>query len=112
MDPYPNNAVQGLTRDSNYIYAGTYRDAIWRRPLSDFGFEPPPPPCSMVVINTNDSGAGSLRETIGCAIAGSTIIFHPSLLDQTITLTSGEIVIDKNITYQWPWPQPSQNFRK
>ncbi len=37
MDPYPNNAVQGLTRDSFYVYAGTYRDGVWRRPLSDFG---------------------------------------------------------------------------
>jgi photosystem II stability/assembly factor-like uncharacterized protein len=37
MDPYPNNAVQGLTRDNNYVYAGMFRDAIWRRPLSDFG---------------------------------------------------------------------------
>jgi hypothetical protein len=30
--------VQGLTRDSLYVYAGTYQDGIWRRPLSDFGF--------------------------------------------------------------------------
>jgi photosystem II stability/assembly factor-like uncharacterized protein len=37
MDPYPNNSVQGLTRDSIYVYAGTFRDAVWRRPLSDFG---------------------------------------------------------------------------
>jgi photosystem II stability/assembly factor-like uncharacterized protein len=37
MDPAPNNVVQGLTRDSTYIYAGTYRDGVWKRPLSDFG---------------------------------------------------------------------------
>ncbi len=37
MDPYPNNSVQGLTRDNAYVYAGTYLDAVWRRPLSDFG---------------------------------------------------------------------------
>ncbi len=37
MDPYPNNAVQGLAADNNYVYAGTFLDAIWRRPLSDFG---------------------------------------------------------------------------
>lgn len=36
MDPYPNNSVQGLTRDNMYVYAGTFRDAVWRRPLSDF----------------------------------------------------------------------------
>ena len=38
FDPYPNNAVQGLERDSTYIYAGFFRNAVWRRPLSDFGF--------------------------------------------------------------------------
>ena len=100
MDPYPNNAVQGLTRDDNYIYAGMYRDAIWKRPLSDFGFDPPP--CSMVVQNTSDTGPGSLREVIGCAATGSTIIFNPVLLDQTITLTSGEINVDKNLTITGP----------
>jgi photosystem II stability/assembly factor-like uncharacterized protein len=37
LDPYPNNAVQGLTTDSVYVYAAVYRDGVWRRPLSDFG---------------------------------------------------------------------------
>jgi hypothetical protein len=35
LDPYPNHAVQGLTKDNLYIYAGTHRNAVWRRPITD-----------------------------------------------------------------------------
>jgi photosystem II stability/assembly factor-like uncharacterized protein len=37
FDPYPNNSVQGLAANSNFIFAGMFIDAVWRRPLSDFG---------------------------------------------------------------------------
>jgi predicted outer membrane repeat protein len=47
---------------------------------------------TLVVTNTNDSGAGSLREAIGNAESGDTIKFAASLVDRTITLNS-EILI-------------------
>ncbi|MDQ3017325.1 MAG: Ig-like domain-containing protein, partial [Bacteroidota bacterium] len=50
------------------------------------------------VLNTNDSGAGSLRDIIACAGPNANITFSPSLMNQTITLTSGEILINKNLT--------------
>jgi hypothetical protein len=50
------------------------------------------------VLNTNDSGAGSLRDIIACAGPGATITFAPGLSGMTITLTTGEIVINKNLT--------------
>lgn len=50
------------------------------------------------VENTSDSGAGSLRDVIACAAPGATITFAPALSGQTITLTSGEIAINKNLT--------------
>ncbi len=54
-----------------------------------------------VVTNTNDSGAGSLREAIATACPGSTITFGlPANL--TITLTSGELALNKNLTIQGP----------
>ncbi|MEP6646592.1 MAG: hypothetical protein ABJC12_05850, partial [Saprospiraceae bacterium] len=53
---------------------------------------------SNFVTNTNDSGPGSLRSVIACVPEGSTINFDPALMDQTITLTSGEILINKNLT--------------
>jgi fibronectin-binding autotransporter adhesin len=50
-------------------------------------------------VTTNaDTGAGSLRQTIIDAPAGSTITFDPALDGQTITLTNGQLVIDKSLT--------------
>ncbi len=50
-------------------------------------------PTSFVVVNTNDSGPGSLRQAVVEAdyAPGLTITFDPSLAGQTITLTSGEL---------------------
>lgn len=53
--------------------------------------------CELTVNTTADSGAGSLRDVIGCAPAGSTIIFASSVAGQTINLTSGKIVINKTL---------------
>src|SRR5207302_3076599 len=53
---------------------------------------------SVTVSNTNDSGAGSLRQAIANACDGATISFDPALTSggpATITLTSGELLIDK-----------------
>ncbi|MEK6337374.1 MAG: choice-of-anchor Q domain-containing protein [Acidobacteriota bacterium] len=61
----------------------------------------------VVVTNTDDSGAGSLRDAIGAACPGSTITFNIPTSDPgfsggvyTITLTSGGVPINKNLTIQ------------
>ena len=60
-----------------------------------------------IVTNTNDSGVNSLRSAVATAIAQDTIVFdiptsdpgyNPATGIFTITLTSGEIVIDKDLT--------------
>ena len=63
---------------------------------------PAPTPCpgGYAVCNTNDSGPGSLRQAILDASSGDTINFAPSVT--TVTLTSGELVIDKNLTITGP----------
>jgi hypothetical protein len=51
-----------------------------------------------IVTSLNDSGAGSLRQTIAGAASGDTIQFAPSLSGGTIILTSGELVIGHSLT--------------
>src|SRR6266545_217685 len=54
---------------------------------------------TITVTNTNDSGAGSLRQALATANDGDTITFAVS---GTIVLTSGELLVDKNITISGP----------
>jgi hypothetical protein len=55
---------------------------------------------TITVTDENDSGSGSLRQAIIAASPGDTINFAPSVT--TVTLTSGELVIDKNLTITGP----------
>jgi hypothetical protein len=59
-------------------------------------------PSTLTVTNTADSGPGSLRYEIAAAKSKDTIVFAPSLDGQSITLTSGELDITKNLTIQGP----------
>ena len=54
------------------------------------------------ITNTNDSGAGSLRQALVDAHDGDTIDFDSSLNGQTITLTSGQLIVDKSVTITGP----------
>jgi len=54
-----------------------------------------------VVTNNNDNGDGSLREAIFLAASGDSINFSPNVTG-TITLTSGELAIGKNLTIVGP----------
>jgi hypothetical protein len=77
------------------------------------------PATTITVTNTNDSGPGSLRQALADANDGDTIQFDPALNGQTITLTSGELVVADSITISGPGPSllavsrnsQSSNFR-
>ena len=56
---------------------------------------------TITVTNTNDSGPGSLRQALTIANDGDTIGFA---VTGTISLTRGELVIDKNIIISGPGP--------
>jgi len=56
----------------------------------------------IVVTNTNDSGPGSLRNALAIANDGDTIDFDSSLNGRTITLTSGQLIVDKDVTINGP----------
>ena len=54
---------------------------------------------STIVVNTNDSGGGSLRQVlVNNAASAAAITFAPVLSGQTITLTSGQITLSNAVT--------------
>lgn len=59
-------------------------------------------PSTLTVTITANSGTGSLRAEIAAAQSGDTIVFAPSLDGQTITLTKGELLLNKNLTITGP----------
>jgi len=77
------------------------------------------PATTITVTNGNDSGSGSLRQALADANDGDTIEFDPALNGQTVTLTSGELVVADSITISGPGPtllavsrnSQSPNFR-
>jgi hypothetical protein len=56
----------------------------------------------LTVLNNADSGAGSLRDTLAAAQSGDTIVFDPSLAHETITLASGPLALNSNLTIDGP----------
>ncbi len=54
------------------------------------------------VTNTADSGPGTLRQTIADSVAGDAIVFAYNIAGSPITLTSGELLIGKNLTIFGP----------
>ncbi len=55
-----------------------------------------------IVLNTNDSGPGSLRQTILNAPGSAIVTFDPVLSGQTIVLTNGQIILKTNVFIEGP----------
>ena len=53
---------------------------------------------TLTVTNTSDSGPGSLRDAVAAASRGDGIVFDPSLAGRPIILTTGELLIDNDLT--------------
>jgi hypothetical protein len=73
-------------------HAGTIDAAVLRMDDYEFHLD------TTIVSNSNDSGAGSLRKAISDAASGDTIVFKLNSANDTIKLTSGELVVDKGLT--------------
>jgi hypothetical protein len=62
-------------------------------------------PSTLTVTSTADSGPGTLRAEITAANPGDTIVFANNLFNsgpQTITLSSGELLLNKSLTIDGP----------
>ena len=57
---------------------------------------------TLTVLNTNDSGAGSLRQTIINAAETGDVIVFGSGVTGTITLTTGHLFFTKSLTIAGP----------
>ncbi len=83
--------VWGYGFDLPYAAAGDFGiDLVQRTPV--------PPPTSLAVTTLDDSGPGSLREALSLIADGGTITFDPGLAGGTISLTSGQLTIDRSVT--------------
>jgi beta-glucanase (GH16 family) len=88
----------GLSLDEVWGYGfelpavpGTYRvDAVETVPV--------PPPTELTVTSAADAGAGTLRDALARIGPDGVIDFDPALAGQTITLTSGQLVVPRNLT--------------
>ncbi len=56
------------------------------------------------VTNTDDAGAGSLRQAIIDAPEGATIRFDAGIAGQTVVLSTGNLHITKALTIEGPVP--------
>src|ERR1051326_1814014 len=57
-------------------------------------------PTTLTVQSNLDNGVGTLRDTLAAAQSGDTIVFAPSV--QAITLTRGQLLIDKSLEIRGP----------
>ena len=67
---------------------------------------------SVIVTNTSNTGAGSLRDSIANAPSNSDILFDATLFSspQTITLTSGELLLNKSPEHHRPGRESAGGF--
>ncbi|MBV7335120.1 family 16 glycosylhydrolase [Chloroflexi bacterium TSY] len=66
--------------------------------LDQVRVQPVPPPMAVTVTTLADSGAGSLREALDIIAVDGVITFAPSLAGGTISLTSGQLSVDKSLS--------------
>jgi parallel beta-helix repeat protein/predicted outer membrane repeat protein len=90
------------------LASGVVQAGVQMRPIATaigialgIGFVPAASAATLTVLNTADNGAGSLRNTVAAAAAGDTINFAGGVTG-TITLTTGQITINKSLTITGP----------
>jgi photosystem II stability/assembly factor-like uncharacterized protein len=104
----PSTAIEGVatrmrirltTSSANLVSCGTYVGDVQDYHIIQYE-------CG-TVVNTKDSGNGSLREAIDCAMSGDTIRLHSLLANKSIRISTSPLVINKNLVILG---QQSQNI--
>jgi hypothetical protein len=91
-----------LDRMAGHARSGPRRNHLANRPRRPLHLETLEGRClPSTVTNLNDAGAGSLRQAIIDTSSGGTVDFQPGL-SGTITLTTGELPIAKDLTISGP----------
>ncbi len=85
------NDVWGYGFDLPYPASGDFQfDLIERTPT--------PPPTALTVTSLDDSGPGSFRDALAQIADGGSITFDSTLAGGNMTLTSGQLMIDRSVT--------------
>jgi hypothetical protein len=96
MQPLPGSPAIDAGSDSVTNFLATDQRGLLRKSGAHVDIGAVEVNFNPVVLNTNDSGAGSLRQIIADAIPGSAITFAPNLSGQTILLTNGALQMNKS----------------
>jgi hypothetical protein len=98
-----------LTTLTHWLSSGLRRKS---RPVPAFSRQPVRPrlealedrtcPSTLTVLNASDHDPDSLRAVAAAASSGDQIVFDPTLDGQTITLTSGQLFLNKDLTIAGP----------
>jgi photosystem II stability/assembly factor-like uncharacterized protein len=78
-----------IQQSSGKIRVATYGRGVWENALEM-------PACSSYVVNTLDTGLGSLRSAVGCSTSSDTITFASAVVGPYIDLAT-PLIIDRNI---------------
>ena len=100
--PAINTGDPNFTPPPLYDQRGPGYPRVFSGRIDIGSFELQPIGTMRIVTTTDDSGIGSLRDVIATAQAGDTIQFDATLNGQTITLTSGELAVDKSVIIAGP----------
>ena len=108
LGPTALAAGDSFTLFSAGSYAGAFTsvtlpplsvDLTWSNQLSLNGsITVVPKPATQQVVNTNDSGPGSLRDALVSVNTGGTVTFSNNLSGATIPLTNGQLSLDRSVT--------------
>ena len=97
--PTTSFEVNGLTPGNTYYIRVASFAAGMQTTSFDICVKSVDAGCSLLVTSTQNSGAGTLREAISCAVEGDTIKFDASVFNQTLSLDLPVITIDKNLVF-------------